>query len=424
MKSLSRLHLLLLLRPIGPGQHRRPADEAEIPADAEKDQRTPEMHDAHAGERDERAADEEEEAGGDDALGSEAGDQRAGEEARARTWPGRATGCRAAAASCVVVMHDHGERRGGHHEAHQRIGARPRSPPRRGTSAGATISPSGRPRIRAGRSPAAGGMSRKSRTMPRRAPATACGEIGAGEGNAGERGRRCRSTRLRPDDRRRDAAGQDQRDRARAGTPALAVSAAAKRYCCTKAAAKPTRNAPRQSTRKRCRWSSPSAATSAPTAPTDRPATEAGSPADAAHQQRRRHGAARGPDDEGGDRQASRATCRRREGRSRRAPPSGDGDRRRRRRRAPGRWRGQRRCGAPAGRRRACEASRSCRRSPGACTKERRCEGERPFLAACTRVRPGSRTSRADPRDRHAAPRPPQRENRASRSGGTAARIS
>ena len=48
---VERLHLLLLLRPVGPRHQRGAADEAEIPADAEQDQRQPEMADAGAGER-------------------------------------------------------------------------------------------------------------------------------------------------------------------------------------------------------------------------------------------------------------------------------------------------------------------------------------------------------------------------------------
>ena len=104
--------------------HRGRADEGEIPADAEQGKGDPKMPERNSGDPDQSGDDDEGEPRPGDSLEPEAGNKRAGGEARrihAEHVPlqaERRIGDR-------MIAHNHGQRRRGHHQIHHGIGCDP-----------------------------------------------------------------------------------------------------------------------------------------------------------------------------------------------------------------------------------------------------------------------------------------------------------
>ena len=176
------------------------------------------------GDPDRGGDDDEGEAEGGDALDAEAGNQRAGDEARrvhAEHVPlqaERGVGDR-------MIAHDHGERRRGHHHVHHRIG-RDAAGDRHDEARLPAISDSGRPSPTAERGGGFGMFSNIS-TAGRDQGERGLADIGRGE-EVGRPQILGGDDELRADDGAEDAAEQHPRDRLRPEF-SLAVSAAAKR---------------------------------------------------------------------------------------------------------------------------------------------------------------------------------------------------
>ena len=102
------------------GQHRRRADEAEIPADPEKDESAEEVRQLHARKRHGTGTGEAEEARGHDPLHPETADQVAREE-RGRIHREDVGGDDIGGTGRREAAADDGERRCRHHQVHQRV---------------------------------------------------------------------------------------------------------------------------------------------------------------------------------------------------------------------------------------------------------------------------------------------------------------
>ena len=116
---MSPCDLALLLRPVGLGQHRRRADEAEVPADAEQDQRHPEIARASMPESADHARRPPSSAMPTAMIGSlpKRAISAAGEEAR-REHREHVPLDAERGVVLAEAAGDHGERRRGHHQAH------------------------------------------------------------------------------------------------------------------------------------------------------------------------------------------------------------------------------------------------------------------------------------------------------------------